>query len=94
MRNIIAQGVVSRVYKIFAGSSGGEYIKLILSITMERKALYNRFRTVCNRALSTRQKSGREIYFDEVVYTTASWSLRFSVPTEVGSMKIKKIEDM
>lgn len=94
MRNSLAQELLSMIYKMFTDSPREEPIKQVLNIDLECEALYTSFRTLYNQAVSSGKKNIRELYFDEVGYTSISGSRRPSIFTRAGSLKLKEIESM
>lgn len=59
MRTIIAQRVLSIVFKTISKIPSEDFVKQLFSIVLKRKALRTRFRTLCNQAVATRKNNTR-----------------------------------
>lgn len=94
MRTLIAPGVSSLHYKMYDDSPREQLARQVFSISLERKPLYTSFRTVCNQAVNNRKKIGRDVYFDELEYTSIYRSRNSSVYTMIYSLMFKNVECM
>lgn len=84
----------STVYKMTTNTPTGDPLKHVFRTTFECKALHTRPRTVRIYAVRTMKKDAREIYFDELRYTSISESQRYSASAESIALMINEIEEM